>query len=86
MALVLVHHPHHPNQARKPLLSQYNFNVDRQGVDLCQEKWDTQVLSTTHQENGLWPQVLLKLPKATQVALGSQSHKAAQVSLKDTCL
>jgi len=42
--------------------------------------------SSIHQENGLWPQVLLKLPKATQVALGIQSHKAAQVSLKDTCL
>src|SRR6266545_265177 len=39
-----------------------------------------------HQENGLWPQVLLKLPKATQVALGNQSHKARQVSLRDTCL
>src|SRR6266511_1761920 len=41
---------------------------------------------TADQENGLWPQVLLKLPKATQVALGNQSHKARQVSLRDTCL
>src|SRR6266542_5687309 len=35
-----------------------------------------------HQENGLWPQDNLGTPKATQVALGNQSHKARQVSLQ----